>query len=272
MNQILRESVDFVRTELGEALETITVERAVLGLFFSGVKLSTGHGGMCFTPVKMMPQAVCCPSSAALMPSPGKLRGRKASLYLDDIERGSILKKTLGIATLNALAMLLYERGHIPFDLTYDADAFDSVDVTDFSSVAVVGALVPVMKRLLKHGVPFTVLEQDPRTLKGRELDHFRPAEAFREVLPHADLVFITGTTVINDTIDELLAVIPPEARVIVAGPTVSMIGGPYFSRGVNVLGGDWVDRADEMLDRLSEGGSGYHLFGKSCRRTVMTP
>jgi len=49
-------------------LESITVERAVFGLFFSGVKLSTGHGGLCFTPVKEIPEAVCCPSSAKAMP------------------------------------------------------------------------------------------------------------------------------------------------------------------------------------------------------------
>ena len=51
-------------------LDSITVERAAFGLFFSGVKLSTGHGGLCFTPVKEIPEAVCCPSSAKAMPFP----------------------------------------------------------------------------------------------------------------------------------------------------------------------------------------------------------
>ena len=72
---ILRESVELVRQHLGRELEDMTVERAVFGLFFSGVKLSTGQGGLCFTPVKEMPQAVCCPSSAKAMPLSGRLKG-----------------------------------------------------------------------------------------------------------------------------------------------------------------------------------------------------
>ena len=78
--EILREAVAQVEQQL--ELDKITVERAVFGLFFSGVKLSTGHGGLCFTPVKEMPEAVCCPSSARAMPLSGRLRGRPVREYL----------------------------------------------------------------------------------------------------------------------------------------------------------------------------------------------
>lgn len=107
---ILRESVELVRQQLGRELEDMTVERAVFGLFFSGVKLSTGQGGLCFTPVKEMPQAVCCPSSAKAMPLSGRLKGRPVKEYLDDIFGDNILRRTLGIAALNALSMAVWER------------------------------------------------------------------------------------------------------------------------------------------------------------------
>ena len=70
---LLEETVNLIKTRLGSEFENITIERAVFGLFFSGVKLSTGQGGICFTPVKEMPEAVCCPSSARAMPLSGKL-------------------------------------------------------------------------------------------------------------------------------------------------------------------------------------------------------
>ena len=54
---ILRDSIRQVESVLD--LDGVTLERAAFGLFFSGVKLSTGHGGLCFTPVKEMPEAVC---------------------------------------------------------------------------------------------------------------------------------------------------------------------------------------------------------------------
>ena len=106
--EILREAVAQVEQQL--ELDKITVERAVFGLFFSGVKLSTGHGGLCFTPVKEMPGAVCCPSSARAMPLSGRLRGRPVREYLDDIFGENILRRTLGIAALNALSMAACEQ------------------------------------------------------------------------------------------------------------------------------------------------------------------
>ena len=62
---ILTETVAAVTDILGAAeLDDIAVERATIGLFFTGVKLSTGHAGACATPIKTIPEAVCCPSSA----------------------------------------------------------------------------------------------------------------------------------------------------------------------------------------------------------------
>jgi len=70
---ILKETRALISTSLGTILETLTVERTVIGLFFTGVKLNNGEGGLCFTPIKTIPEAVCCPSSARVMPASGKL-------------------------------------------------------------------------------------------------------------------------------------------------------------------------------------------------------
>ncbi len=49
---LLRETHEHIQAELGDAVQQITLERIVIGLFFTGVKLSNGVGGICFTPVK----------------------------------------------------------------------------------------------------------------------------------------------------------------------------------------------------------------------------
>src|SRR6202007_2730519 len=75
---ILHETLGTIREILGSELDGITVERAVVGLFFTGVELSNGIAGACATPIKTIPEAVCCPSSALARPFPGKLGGRSA--------------------------------------------------------------------------------------------------------------------------------------------------------------------------------------------------
>ena len=153
--EILREAVAQVEQQL--ELDKITVERAVFGLFFSGVKLSTGHGGLCFTPVNEMPEAVCCPSSARAMPLSGRLRGRPVREYLDDIFGENILRRTLGIAALNALSVAAWEQSPPQdYEILMGVDAFDELDAARYPKTVVVGALVPMLKKLMAAGADFS--------------------------------------------------------------------------------------------------------------------
>jgi uncharacterized protein (DUF4213/DUF364 family) len=271
--EILRETAEQIEDAFGSDLEMIRIERAVFGLFFSGVKLSTGHGGVCYTPVKEMPEAVYCPSSARAMPLSGRLRGRTAAEFLEYIFDKNILKRTLGIAALNALSTLYWQlKPPTDYTIEYGLNAFDSVDPARYDHSVVVGALVPMLKKLLSADAPFTVMEMDPRTLKGKELDHYLPPSEADKCVPKADLMVITGVTVLNDTLPGLLELRKPGAEIIVTGPTVSMLPDAFFKRGVTTLGGIVVTDADELLDLLCEGGSGYHFFGKSAQQTVVRP
>ena len=57
---ILSETARLVKDKLASEYEALTVERIIIGMFFSGVKLSNGFAGTSYTPVKDVPQAVCC--------------------------------------------------------------------------------------------------------------------------------------------------------------------------------------------------------------------
>src|SRR5215831_6234545 len=107
---ILEETLGAIREILGPELDGITVERAVIGLFFTGVKLANGIAGACATPIKTIPEAVCCPSSAMAMPFPGKLRGRPALGLAREALGQNGIRRAVGIAALNALADTCWRR------------------------------------------------------------------------------------------------------------------------------------------------------------------
>lgn len=270
MDELLKSTADIILDKIGDEINDITVERAVFGLFFSGVKLSTGHGGLCFTPVKEMPEAVCCPSSAMVMPLSGKLSGVPVKQYIDDIFCDNILRRTLGIAALNALSTIIWEKGDCEYKPIMNRDAFDEIDVGEYEKTVVVGALIPMLKKLIAHDCDFTILEQDSRTLKNHELQFYAPAEDAYKYVPDADLLVITGVTVLNGTLSGLLDMAKPGAEILVTGPTASMIPDEFFKKGVTMTGGIVVTNADELLDIISEAGSGYHFFGKSAERAVI--
>jgi uncharacterized protein len=270
-NGILAETIAAVTDILGSDLDHIVIERATIGLFFTGVKLDTGHAGACATPIKTIPEAVCCPSSAMAMPFPGKLKGRPARDVMQEAFSGHGIRRGVGIAAVNALAELCWEkRPHPLVELRRGVDAFAANVFAPDDRTVVVGAFVPFLKELKRRGQPFLVLEKDPDTLKAEEMPFYRPAETAREVVPQADVLLITGTTLLNDTLEELLSWARPEARVTVVGPTVGALPDAFLKRGADILGGIKITDPDVFLDLLAEGGSGYHLFGRAAEKVVL--
>jgi len=260
-----------VLERLGAEAASLTLERAVLGVFFTGVKLSNGAGGLCATPIKSLPEAVCCPSSAKAMPIPGRIAGRAVLEVLEDLHRPQDLRRTLAVATLNALAETLWMRdGGLPGIDVRSGDAFDALSIPPGAQVALVGAFPPYMRELRRRQQPFHVLEMDPGTLKPEEMPFYVPADEAPRILPQADVLITTGTTLVNGTLDGLLRLLRPGVEAAVIGPTATLIAEPFARRGVTVVGGTRVLAADELLDLLAEGGSGYHFFGKTVERVTL--
>ena len=203
----------------------------------------------------------------------GKAQGKPAGAYLEEMNDGRPLKRALGIAVINALSQACWN-AHPPRDyaIEYDKDPVDDISIPDEASVVVVGALVPYLRMLKKRGKPFTILEKDVRTLKEDELPFFAGPEQATEKISQADLLIVTGTTLINGTLEGILASAKPDSEIVLVGPSVSMLPQALFRRGVTAIGGLVSTDADALLDTLSEGGSGYHFTGSSARLTVIRP
>ncbi|HEX3418854.1 MAG TPA: DUF364 domain-containing protein [Stellaceae bacterium] len=268
---ILRETLAEISEILGPHHDRLTVECAVIGLFFTGVKLSNGIAGACATPIKTIPEAVCCPTSAMAMPFPGKLHGRPALDLAKEALGDHGIRRAVGIAAMNALAdACWHRRPHPETELRLGIDAFDATEMRLGDKVVVVGAFLPFLRELKRRGQSFLVLEQDPASLKPDELPFFRPANEAPTVVPEADVLLITGTTLINDTLEELLHLAKPAARVTMVGPTVSLLPDAFLRRGADILGTVRITAPDEFLEALAEGGSGYHFLGRSAQKVVL--
>ncbi len=268
---ILEEVREIVQKELGSEYSSLTIERVVVGLFFTGVKLSNGAGGICYTPVKEIPQAVCCPSSAGRTFDPTKIRGMPSEEILTALSSTEPIKRAVAIATLNALSSFsLSDASKYPYTLKTKTDALDVVRIGEEDRVVVVGALVPALQLLKRRGGNWWILEQDPGVLKSDEMPHFIPAEDSEEVLNDAQVLIITGVTLLNGTLEGILNAAPSGSEITVVGPTASMLPMPLFDRGVRVVGGVRVKNPDGLLDTLAAGGSGYHFFDSLAERMVM--
>ncbi|MFN2175113.1 MAG: Rossmann-like domain-containing protein [Anaerolineales bacterium] len=92
------------------------------------------------------------------------------------------------------------------------------------------------------------VIEQDP------EPGDY-PASKASEIVPQADVVAITGMTLINHTIQDLLDLCKKDAFVMVLGPSAPL-SPVLFDYGVDVISGSIVEKIAPVVKVISQGGN----------------
>lgn len=169
----------------------------------------------------------------------GRLHLKGARELAEFARSDNLLEASLGVAALNSL-------------LEVDERAVEDINAAQVLAdrgrgrrVALVGHF-PFIPDLRQVAGTLWVLEQAP---VGDEL----PAEAAAEVLPQADVVAITGTALINHTLDGLLQLCRPEALVMVLGPSTPL-SPVLFSYGVSILSGVIVVDEEAALRTIGQG------------------
>lgn len=265
---VLEETRDILGGLLGRQADEITIDRIVIGVFFTGVKLSDGSGGVAYTPTADLHDGSRSSETAAERPARLPLRGMRVREVLE--RGGSTLPNLVRLVVMNALSSRFVTKG--PYDVLYGVDALDLLDHAKLGKVGMVGAIVPFLKRLKAiPGIDLKIVEKKPESLKADDTRFYVPDGNAAAVLSSCDTVIITGAAVSNGTIEELLGYTRAGATVVVTGPTVSFLPDALFKRNVSIVSGVEVTDPDAALDILSEGVEAYHLFNKCVRKINIT-
>jgi uncharacterized protein (DUF4213/DUF364 family) len=268
MKSAIAETIDIITEKSLTPLQDVWIDDLVIGIFFTGVKLSTGHAGLAFTPIGDIPEAVCCPTTAARMPQAGNLDGRSVSEILKYALDSNVLKSAIGVAALNALSQLVFEsEDGAEYQIIKDADGFDLLEIKPDETVTLIGAFGPYIRRLKIMGNSFYIIEKNPQTLRTDEMKYFKPVSEMSSAFGKSDAIIITGTAIVNHTIDSILSSITDGKRTAIIGPTASMIPDAFFKKGVHVMAGVRIVDTDDMIKILKQGGSAYHLLKESSEK-----
>ncbi len=154
---------------------------------------------------------------------------------------------SIGLAAINALLPV----GEGPVSEVDAADVL--LEWGRGKSVAVVGHF-PFLPRLRQVTRGLWVLEQRPGP---GEL----PPAAAAEVVPKADILAITSSTIINRTLEPLLALRQPEARVMLLGPSTPL-SPVLFGYGIHALSGAHVVDEAAVLRAVGEGATFRQVEG----------
>ena len=172
----------------------------------------------------------------------------RSALDLAELARSdSLLEASIGLAAINALLDVDQEACVELNAEQVILDQIRSARSPDRSRVVVVGHF-PFIPRVREAASQLWVLEKRPG-------EGDLPAEAASEVIPQADVVAITGTSLINHTFEELMGLCRPEAFVLVLGPTAPL-SPVLFNYGVDVISGTLVTEPATVLRYVSQGAS----------------
>jgi uncharacterized protein (DUF4213/DUF364 family) len=277
MRQDIKNRKDITRELIGYIQDSgvinqcnITPKKIRIGVFYTGVVLSSGHAGMSYTPVQEIPEAVCCPRSHAKMPAAGELLNKRITELMDYALDDNVLKAAVGMATINALSAVLLEDDDCIYKPSAYGNALELVDITGNDTVAMVGAFTPFIKKISEITEKLFVIEKNPRVLGKDDTFKIESADRLEKIIPQANILIITGVTLINHTLGPILDLAEKAKEIVVVGPTASIYPEPLFKRGVTVMGGVRITDAAKMIHLIGEAGSGYDFFDNCADKVIM--
>jgi len=177
----------------------------------------------------------------------GSLAGRSALELARLAHSDSTLEAGIGLAAINSLLEVDEAR-------CVELNAGDLlIERGRGKRVAMVGhfPFVPALRKAAAH---LSVLELRPQPGDA-------PAEQAQLALPRADVVAITGSALINHTLEPLLALCPAHSFVVVLGPTTPL-SPTLFDHGVDVISGTRVAEPELALRCLSQGATFRQVRG----------
>jgi len=189
------------------------------------------------------------------MPNAGRLLQSDALQLAQMVNSNSLLEASVGVASINALLPPHPE-------LWVDMNAEQVIaDHGTGKNVVIVGHF-PFIPKIEKLAKKLWVLEKQPR---GGDL----PAEAATDILPQADVIAITGTTLINQTFEDLMQLCNPQALVLTLGPSTPLTP-LMFERGVHLLSGSVVEDIDSVVRAVSQGANFRQVHRQGVRLVTM--
>lgn len=178
----------------------------------------------------------------------GKLVGKMGSELASWMRAASPTERSIGFAALNSLIQPDLDRC-----APVNAEAL-ILEKGRGKHVTIVGHF-PFVPRVREVASACSVLELNPGP---GDL----PASAAPEVLPKADIVAITGMSLVNGTFEELAALCSPKAFVLLLGATTPLTPA-LFDYGIDAISGTVVDDIAVATAAVSQGANFRQIGGK---------
>jgi hypothetical protein len=177
----------------------------------------------------------------------GRLHQKSAQELAAYARSDNFLEASIGVAAINSL-LEVNEQNAVEMNASEVL-----IQQGAGKNVALVGHF-PFIPRLRKAVGNLWVIEQHPSE------DDF-PAQSAADLIPRADIVALTASSLINHTLDDLLALCSPEALVMILGPSTPL-SPVLFDYGATIIAGSRVIDELVVLNCIGQGATFQQVPG----------
>ncbi|HNX44228.1 MAG TPA: DUF364 domain-containing protein [Bacteroidales bacterium] len=255
---ILQETYHLLETRYRKYLDNVSIEKVQAGIFLTAVQLSTGYCGVASTDLDSTVNCSSRQNRDFGDFTPGNIKGQNVT-RLFQFPGDSRILDSVKLAALNAVSAGIILQSD--YQIIEDRDPFDLLNLDGQKRICIVGAFQDYIKKLAGSGHQLHVLELNKDALTEEQQQYYVPAADAPAVIPVADIIILTGSTLVNNTLDNLLTLIPAGKQAVVVGPSSSLIPDILFKYNVSIIGATKITDPDRMFAIVAEGGLGYHLF-----------
>ncbi|BCS87986.1 DUF364 domain-containing protein [Pseudodesulfovibrio sediminis] len=233
-----------------EQAEGRFLENLTIGLGYTAVYTDDGGIGVAYTPDSKK-------GECSVLPPNEDYEGRPASEVLDLLLSGRDLHRAIGLALINALNHAQAQK--LPEDRD-NSIMFDTLGIDQGTKVAMVGHFAPIVARLQERGAQVEFVDRGKGL--GDELQFSERLDSWAEV------AIVTSTSIINNTLDDLLTSMSNDVRVALMGPSTPLLKAP-FQENVRLLAGT-VPMDSEATLRAVRQAKGTPVIQKFSKKTLL--
>jgi uncharacterized protein (DUF4213/DUF364 family) len=242
--------------ELNSRLYTLFKEKAKkayieilsVGLGYTAVTTSDGGIGIAYTYFGHK-------SSCSVINPYEDYEGKPALGLLEKIKSSNTVHRSMALALINALN---YEKALMLPEDTDNHIMFEKFAIGEGNRVAMVGFFGPLLKMFKEKKAVLEIIDIS-RGL-GQKEDFYAKLGNWAEVL------FLTSTSILNNTTEEILKTAAPHVKTVMLGPSTPMVGDAFEHLPVHMLAGTIPIQKDEVLKAVRHG-AGTPVIHKFSRK-----
>jgi len=230
----------------------VQVDTLCLGLGYTAVSTSEGGIGLAYTYFEDK-------KSCMVLNETVDYERRPAAILLEKIKSDNPIERSMALALVNALNH--QHALQLPEDENNQI-MFDTFKITKGTKVAMVGYFGPLIKRFEQKGAVLEILD------RSRGLGQM--ADFYKKLKSWADVLFLTSTSILNNSTEEILANVHAGVKTIMLGPSTPMVKPAFEHLPVHMLAGTVPVEKEHILKAVRHG-AGTPVLHRFSRKSYLS-